>query len=138
MQKLSMILICVMVLGLIFENAYARGFNYGNFFLEHDNLEGWSVNGEAFNDEKLMMPTEILDADVCLNSPPELIGIGFMNEDTGSKTLDGFDVNLSQLSERMESFELTLKMDKSDSVCKERNDYYFKGMNYSIAFSYNF
>jgi len=138
MQKLSMILICVMVLGLIFENAYARGFNYGNFFLEHDNLEGWSVNGEAFNDEKLMMPTEILDADVCLNSPPELMDIDFMNEDAGAKRLDGFDVNLSQLSEKMERFELNLKMGKSDSVYKERNDYYFTGMNYSLGFSYKY
>jgi len=138
MKKLSIILICALALGLIFENAFARGFNYCNFFLEHENLEDWSVNEEAINDEELMTPTESLDAQVYLNSPPELIGIGFINEDAGSKTLDGFDVNLSQLSESMESFEVTLKMDKSDSVCKERNDYYFKGMNYSIAFSYNF
>jgi hypothetical protein len=138
MKKLSIVLICALALGLIFENAFARGFNYCNFFLEHENLEDWSVHEEAINDDGLIMATESLDTQVYLNSPPELIGIGFMNEDAGSKTLDGFDVNLSQLSEKMESFELTLKMDKSDSVGKERNDYYFKGMNYSIAFSFNF
>ena len=138
MKKLSIILICAMALGLIFGNAYARGFNYCNFFLEHDNLEDWSVNEEAFNDEQLMTPTEILDADVCLNSSPELMDIDLMNEDAGAKTLDGFDVNLSQLSEKMERFELNLKMGKSDSVYKERNDYYFTGMNYSLGFSYKF
>ena len=138
MKKLSIVLICALASGLIFENAFARGFNYCNFFLEHENLEDWSVNEEAIDDEGLMTPTEILDAQVFLNSPPELIGTGFLHEDAGSKTLGGFDVNLSQLSEKMESFELALKMDKSDSVCKERNDYYFKGMNYSISFSYNF
>jgi len=42
------------------------------------------------------------------------------------------------LSEKMERFELNLKMGKSDSVYKERNDYYFTGMNYSLGFSYKF
>ena len=138
MKQLLITLICALALGLIFENAYARGFNYCNFFLEHENLEDWSVNEEALNNEGLITPTEILDAQVYLNSHPELIGIDFMNEDAGSKTLDGFDVNLSQLSEKMESIDLTLKLGKSDSVCKERNDYYFTGMNYTIALSYNF
>ncbi len=138
MKKLSIMLICAMVLGLIFENAYALGFNDGNFFLEHDNLEDWSVHEEAFNDEKLMTPIEILDADVYLKSPPELMDIDFMNEDAEAKRLDGFDVNLSQLSEKMERFELNLKMGKSDSVYKERNEYYFTGMNYSLGFSYKY
>ena len=138
MKKRSMILICAMTLGLIFENAYARGFNYGNFFLEHDKREKWSVHDEVLNDEGLMTASENLDANVFLNSPPELMDIDGMNDDAGVKTVDGFDVNLSQLSEKLERFELNLKMGKSDSVYKERNDYYFTGMNYSLGFSYRF
>ena len=66
--QLSTILICALALGLIFENAYARGFNYCNFFLEHENLEDWSVNEEAINYEGLMKPTARLDAQVYLNA----------------------------------------------------------------------
>ena len=78
MKKLFIVLICALALGLIFENAFARGFNYCNFFMEYENLKDLSVHEGAINDEELMTPTE------------------------------------------------------------KRNDYYFKGMNYSIAFSYNF
>ncbi len=58
MKKLSIILICAVALGLIFENAFARGFNYCNFSLEHKNLKDLSVHEGAINDEELMTLTE--------------------------------------------------------------------------------
>ena len=139
MKKLSIVLLCAVALGLIFENAYARRLNVCNFSLEHENPGGLSESLRAFNDEWKITPAETLDADVYLNGPPESIPLaGLINEDEGSKNLDVFDVNLKHFSEKMESLGLILKMSKADSVGEERNGYYFTGMNYSIALSYKF
>jgi len=139
MKKLSMVLLCAVVLGLICENAYARRFNVCNFSLEHENPGGLSESLKAFNDEWTITTAETLDADVYLNGPSEPIPLAeFIDEDKGSKNLDVFDVNLKHFSEKMESPGLILKMSKADSVGEERNGYYFTGMNYSIAFSYTF
>ena len=139
MKKLSMVLLCAVALGLIFENAYARRFNVCNFSLEHENPGGLSESLKAFNDEWKITPAETLDADVYLNGPSEPIPLAaLMDEDEGSKNVQIFDVNLKHFSEKMESLGLSLKVSKADSVCEERNGYYFTGMNYSMALSYKF
>ena len=139
MKKLSMVLLCALALGLIFENAYARRFNVCNFSLEHENPGGLPESLKAFNDEWTITPAETLDVDVYLNGPSESVPLsGLINEDEGSNNLDLFDVNLKHFSEKMESLGLILKMSKADSVGEERNGYYFTGMNYAIAFPYTF
>lgn len=139
MKKPAIVLLCTLAVSLFFENAYARRFNVCNFSLEHENPGGLSESLKAFNDEWTITPAETLDADVYLNGPSEPIPHAeFIDEDKGSKNLEIFDVNLKHFSEKMESLGLILKMSKADSVCKERNDYYFTGMNYSIALSYKF
>ena len=139
MKKLSLVLMCAFALGLIVENTYARGLNFCNFRLEHDNPSGLSERLKTVDDELTVTPTETLTVD---SSSPGLSASiplsGVIDEDTGSKNLDLFNVDLKQFSEKMESFGLSLKMSKSDLVCKDRNDYYFTGLNYLIALSYTF
>jgi len=139
MKKLSIVLMCALALGLIVENTYARGLNFCNFRLEHDNPSGLSERLETVDDELRVTPAERLTVDSSSPGLSESIPLSdFIDEDTGSKNLDLFNVDLKQFSEKMERFGLTLKMSKADSVCKERNDYYFTGLNYSIALSYTF
>ena len=139
MKKLSIVLLCALASGLIFESAYAGGSNVCNFFLEHDNPRGLSGSLKAFYDELTITPTETLDVDVCLNRPSEFIPLSdFIDEGEGSKNLDGFELNLKQFSKKIDRFGLTHKMSKSDSFCKKRNNYYFTEMNYSMALSYKF
>ena len=139
MKKLSLVLMCAFALGLIVENTYARGLNFCNFRLEHDNPSGLSECLKTVNDEWTVTPAERLNVDSSLHGLSESIPFsGLIDEDTGAKNLDLFDVDLKQFSEKMESFGLSLKMSKADLVCKDRNDYYFTGLNYSLALSYTF
>ncbi len=139
MKKLSLVLMCTFALGLIVENTYARSLSFCNFRLEHDNPSGLSERLKTVDDELTVTPAKTLTVD---SSSPGLSASiplsDFIDEDTGSKNLDLFDVDLKQFSEKMESFGLSLKMSKADLVCKERNDYYFTGLNYSLALSYKF
>ena len=130
---------CGLVLGLLFENTYARSLNVCNFYLEHENPNGLSERLTTVNDELAVLPAETLTVESSLSYRSEAMPLEeVIEEDTASKNTDLFDVNLKQLSEKMENFGLTLKMSKADSVCKERNDYYFTGLNYSLALSYKF
>jgi hypothetical protein len=139
MKKLSIVLMCAFAVGLIAENTYARGFNFCNFRLEYENPSGLSECLKTVNDELRVTPAERLNVDSSLHGLSESIPLsGLIVEDTDAKNLDLFDVDLKQFSEKMESFGLSLKMSKADSVCKERNDYYFTGLNYSLALSYKF
>jgi len=139
MKKSAIVLLCAVAVGLIFENAYARKFNVCNFFLEHENPKGLSERLKAFNDAWTITPAKTLNIDGDLPGLSESIPLGdFIDEDEGSKNVQIFDVNLKHFSEKMESLGLSLKMSKADSVCEERNGYYFTGMNYSMALSYTF
>ena len=139
MKKLSIILMCALILGLLFGNTYARSLNVCNFYLEHESPSGLSERLKTLNDELAVLPAEMLKVDSSLSDFEESIPIEeVIGEDTASKNMDLFDIDLKTLSEKMENFGLTLKMSKADSVCKERNDYYFTGLNYSLALSYKF
>ena len=139
MKKLSIILLCAVTLGLMFENTSAHSFNSCNFFLEHDRVNESLERFTISNDEWSVPSEDRPDMDVFLHASPEFIPrADSTDEDKTTSNVDGFDVNLMHVSQKMERFVLNLKMSKADSVCEERNDYYFKGMNYSIALSYNF
>jgi hypothetical protein len=139
MKKLLIVLMCVLAVGLLVENTYARGLSLCNFHLEHENPGGLSERLKTVNDELTLPPVKTLTVDSSFPGLSESIPLSdFIDEDADSKNLDLFDVDLKQLSEKMENFGLTLKMSKADSVCKERNDYYFTGLNYSLAVSYKF
>jgi len=139
MKKLSIILMCALVLALLFENTHARSLNVCNFYLEHENPSGLSERLKTVNDALAVLPAETLTVDSSLSDLSESIPLEeVMEEDAASKHMDLFDIELKTLSEKMENFGLTLKMSKADSVCEERNDYYFTGLNYSLALSYKF
>ena len=139
MKKLTIILMCALVLGLLFGNTYARGINACNFSLEHKNPGGLSEHLKTVKDEWTATPAETLTVDSSLSGLSESIPHAeVIEEDTGHKNMDLFDIDLKRLSEKMENIGLTFKMSKADAVCKERNDYYFTGLNYSLALSYKF
>ena len=139
MKKLSLVLMCTFALGLIVENSYARSLNFCNFRLEHDNPSGLSERLKTVDDELTVTPAETLTVDRSSPGLSDSVPLSdVIDDDAGSKNLDLFNVDLKQFSKKMESFGLSLKMSKADSVCKERNDYYFTGLNYSLALSYTF
>ena len=139
MKKLSIVLMSALALGLLFENTYARSLNVCNFYLEHENPSGLSERLKTVNDELAVLPAETLKADSSLSDLSESMPLEeVIEEDTTSKNMDLFDIDLKTVSEKMENFGLTLKMSKADSVWRERNDYYFTGLNYSLALSYKF
>jgi len=124
MKKLSILLIYTLASGLMLGNVQALGFNFCNFFLEHDKLIGCSGSLKGVNDKWTITPTESLDVDVSLNGPPGLTPLsGLIDEDENSENLDGFDLNLMQFPEKTERLKLNFKLSRSDLVYIERNDY---------------